>query len=101
MPTIIAIANQKGGVAKTTTCLNLSHALSERDRRVLLIDIDPQASLTISLWVPNRAIPSTDGVVRPMKSALSPLPDVRRIAGQITVAVRPIPTNPPRTLRMA
>ena len=59
MPSIIAIANQKGGVAKTTTCLNLGHALSERGRRVLLVDLDPQASLTISLGVDVRNLTST------------------------------------------
>jgi chromosome partitioning protein len=59
MTTIIAIANQKGGVAKTTTCLNLGHALSERDRRVLLVDLDPQASLTISLGLDVRELKAT------------------------------------------
>lgn len=59
MNTIIAIANQKGGVAKTTTCLNLGHALSERGRRVLLVDLDPQASLTISLGVDVRELSAT------------------------------------------
>lgn len=56
MTTIIAIANQKGGVAKTTTCLNLGHALAERDQRVLLVDLDPQASLTISLGLDVREL---------------------------------------------
>ena len=45
---VIAFANQKGGVAKTTTTLNLGVALSERDFRVLLIDLDPQGNLTMS-----------------------------------------------------
>src|ERR671912_2906647 len=46
MATVIAIANQKGGVAKTTSTFNLAHALVERGQRVLCIDADPQASLT-------------------------------------------------------
>lgn len=49
----------KGGVAKTTTCLNLGHALSERDRRVLLVDLDPQASLTISHGLDVRELKAT------------------------------------------
>jgi chromosome partitioning protein len=46
---IICIANQKGGVGKTTTAATLAEGLSEHDKRVLLIDWDPQASLTVSL----------------------------------------------------
>src|SRR6201993_3422875 len=45
---VIALANQKGGVAKTTTTLNLGVALRERDLRVLCIDLDPQGNLTMS-----------------------------------------------------
>lgn len=49
MTYIIAVANEKGGVAKTTTTLSLGGAIADSGRRVLLIDLDPQANLTLGL----------------------------------------------------
>src|SRR5215216_7495898 len=48
---VIAVANQKGGVAKTTTVASLGTALAELGQRVLLVDLDPQACLTFSLGI--------------------------------------------------
>jgi chromosome partitioning protein len=47
--TVLAVANQKGGVAKTTTVASLGAALAARDQRVLVVDLDPQGCLTFSL----------------------------------------------------
>ena len=49
---IIGIVNQKGGTGKTTSCVNLGVDLAHEGKRVLLVDCDPQGSLTISLGHP-------------------------------------------------
>jgi chromosome partitioning protein len=90
MTTVYAVANQKGGVAKTTTVHSLGVALAERGRQVLLVDLDPQACLTYSLGVDAGSVTASlhDVLVhqRPAEEALIKVGDLHLLPATIDLA---------------
>ena len=63
MAKIIAVANQKGGVGKTTTCINLTAVLKKKGKRVLIIDCDPQGNSTSGMGMSKQSRPNTYDVI--------------------------------------
>ena len=84
MVKVVAVANQKGGVAKTTTVQSLGVALAQQGRRMLVVDLDPQACLTFSLGFDPDALGSSlhDVLVRRARlcDVIQSVPDVEGLA---------------------
>jgi chromosome partitioning protein len=86
MSHVYAFANQKGGVGKTTTAVNLGAYLAARDKRVLLIDLDPQANATSSLGFDKRAaaLSTYDALINE-----TPLPDLIELTKRVRLDLAP------------
>ncbi len=91
MAKIVAVANQKGGVGKTTTAVNLSAALALSGQKILLVDIDPQANATSGLGIERaphtvydclfKEIPASDAIVTTAIAKLDLLPSDADLGG--------------------
>ena len=92
MPRIIAVVNQKGGVGKTTTTINLAAALTLKGKKVLLIDMDPQGNAATGLGVPRASRETTiydvlvDGVAMSEATMETSVPGLKLIPSHVDLA---------------